>query len=67
MSNSSLKILEMVSDYLLDNPKERWCQALFSLNLLCDDDRESVNYYTTDEEVVERIKEKTLTLWDLPY
>ena len=51
----------MVSDYLLDNPKESFCQALHTLNII-NQDEDNFNYYDTDEEVVERMKEKTLTL-----
>lgn len=76
MSNNSLKILEQVSDYLLDNPKESFCQAMLSIGINeitvnGNDwwDWEDIlnNSNDTDEVVLERIKEKTLTLWDLPY
>jgi len=59
MSNNSLKVMEMVSDYLLDNPDIRFCQALHNMDIIYKDPTFAYikdNYHDSDEVTMERIK-----------
>ena len=77
MSNNSLKILEAVSDFIIDNPDQRFCQALYNLDILYDEVERSYNrdweetteaipvdvFYDTDEQVMERIMARNKTIY----
>lgn len=62
MSDNSLKILEIVSDFLQENPDQRFCQSLSNLGILKQSELLWLvfdPYYTDDEVVIERIKKTT--------
>jgi hypothetical protein len=51
-NNTTIEILQLLEDYLLMNPKIRFCQALYNLNIVDKEDR----FYEDSSKTLTRLR-----------
>lgn len=65
MIDNNNKILDIISEYILKNPDQRFGQILFNLNIT-NSEKDSIElrdiYYDSNEEILKRIKKRVKEL-----